>query len=86
MSALRYRLTGLALILLSVFALPEVNAQGRSETACPQRQSNEPCIQVIVFARNPGNGRCCFFPNPCSVPPGWEETFFTLEECEAAAQ
>ncbi len=84
MSALKYRLIGLAfIILLSVFALPEVNAQGASETACPQRQSNEICIQVITFGRNPGNGRCCVFPDPCSVPPGWD-SFFTLEECEAA--
>ena len=84
MSVLKLRLIGMAFILLSLAGLQQSNAQGNSANACPRRMSNEPCIQVIVFARNPGNGRCCFFPNPCSVPPGWGETFFTLEECEAA--
>lgn len=81
MSALRYRLIGLAFILLSFAAQDWVSAQpGASATACPQRRSNEPCIQVITFARNPGNGRCCVFPTPCAVPPGFETV--SQEECE----
>ena len=41
------------------------------------------CIQVITYARNPGTGQCCEYPNPCSAPPAWE-TFGNLEECRAA--
>ena len=84
MSVLKLRLIGMAFIVLSLVGLHQSNAQGNSANGCPQRTSNEICIQVIVFARNPGNGRCCQFANPCSVPPGWGETFFTLEGCEAA--
>ena len=82
MSTSRLRLLGLAFLLLSFFALDSVKAQGNSENGCPQSTSNEICIQVIAYGRNPGNGRCCVFPNPCSVPPGWE-VFFTAEACEA---
>ena len=82
MSVLKLRLIGIAFIVLSLAGLQRSNAQGNSDDACPQRVSKEICIQVITFARNPGNGRCCVFPNPCSVPAGFE-TFFTLEECEA---
>ena len=81
--SLKLRLLALALILMSFTSLGTARAQGNSENACPQRRSNEICIQVIAYGRNPGNGRCCVFPNPCSVPNGWE-VFFTLEECEAA--
>jgi hypothetical protein len=84
MSVLKLRLIGMAFLLLSLAGLHQSNAQDNSENACPQRVSNEICIQVIVFARNPGNGRCCQFANPCSVPPSWGPTFFTLEACEAA--
>jgi len=80
--SVKLRLIGIAFIFLSLVGLQRSNAQGNSDNACPRRVSNEICIQVIVFARNPGNGRCCVFPNPCSVPAGFE-TFFTLEECEA---
>ena len=83
MSVLKLRLIGIAFLLLSLTGLHQSNAQGNSESACPQRTSNEICIQVIVFARNPGNGRCCQFANPCSVPPGWGPAFFTREQCEA---
>jgi hypothetical protein len=82
MSPLKLRLAGIAFIFLSLVGLHRSNAQGNSDNACPQRVSNEICIQVITFGRNPGNGRCCVFPNPCSVPPGFE-AFFTLEQCEA---
>lgn len=30
------------------------------------------CINVEVWAHNPETGECRSFPNPCSVPPGWE--------------
>ena len=82
MSTLRLRLLGLAFLLLSLFAIDSVRAQGNSENGCPQSTSNEICIQVIAYGKNPGNGRCCVFPNPCSVPGGWE-VFFTAEACEA---
>lgn len=84
MSTLKLRLLGFTFILMSFVALDALRAQGNSENGCPQRSSNEVCIQVIVFAQNPGNGRCCQFANPCSVPPGWGDVFFTAEECEAA--
>ena len=83
MSVLKLRLIGMAFLLLSLVGLHQSSAQGNSDNACPRRTSNEICIQVIVFARNPGNGRCCQFANPCSVPPGWGPAFFTLEQCEA---
>lgn len=77
------RLIGLTFILLSLVTLQGLSAQANPD-ACPQRRSNEPCIQVIAFAANPGTGRCCQFANPCSVPPGFEPVFFTLADCEAA--
>lgn len=85
MSTFKLRIVGIAFILLCLVGLQNLGAQGNSANACPQRvgNPNEICIQVIAFGRNPGNGRCCVFPTPCAVPPGWE-VFFTLEECEAA--
>jgi hypothetical protein len=77
------RLIGLTFLLLSLVTLEGLRAQANPD-ACPQPRSHEPCIQVIVFAQNPGNGRCCQFANPCSVPPGWGEVFFSAEECAAA--
>lgn len=82
-STLKLRFLGIAFVLMSFFALDALRAQGNSANGCPQRTSNEICIQVIAYARNPGNGRCCQFANPCSVPPGWGPAFFTLEQCEA---
>jgi hypothetical protein len=82
-STLKLRLLGLAFILMSFVALDALTAQGNSANGCPRRSSNEPCIQVIAYGQNPGNGRCCVFPTPCAVPPGWE-VFFTAEECAAA--
>lgn len=82
-STLKLRFLGLAFVLMSFVALDALRAQGNSANGCPQRTSNEICIQVIAYGQNPGNGRCCQFANPCSVPPGWD-VFFTLEDCEAA--
>lgn len=82
-STLKLRFLGIAFVLMSFVALDALRAQGNSANGCPQRTSNEICIQVIAYARNPGNGRCCQFANPCSVPPGWGPVFFTQEQCEA---
>jgi hypothetical protein len=82
-STLKLRFLGLAFVLMSFVALDALKAQGNSANGCPRTTSNEICIQVIAYARNPGNGRCCQFANPCSVPPGWGPAFFTLEQCEA---
>lgn len=30
------------------------------------------CINIMVFAHNPETGECREFPNPCSVPEGWQ--------------
>lgn len=48
-----------------------------------QEMRHVPCIQVIVWAKNPGTGECVQFPTPCDAPAGWE-IFFTLEDCLAA--
>lgn len=66
------------------FGVPTADAQ---EQSCPPgRNFPGACIQVIVFARHPGTGECCQFANPCSVPSGFEPVFFSLEECQAAAE
>lgn len=82
----KFRLLGLAFVLLSLVALG-----GVAETAVAQEQSCPPgrnfqgvCIQVIAFAKQPGTGECCQFATPCDVPPGFGEIFFSEEECEAA--
>ncbi|HEX2222640.1 MAG TPA: hypothetical protein VHN15_00385 [Thermoanaerobaculia bacterium] len=79
---LKLRIAGIAFILLSLVGLQTVGAQGNSANGCPAGvgNPNEICIQVIAYGRNPGNGRCCVFANPCAVPPGFE-VFFTLEAC-----
>ena len=82
-STLKLRFLGLAFVLMSFVALDALKAQGNSANGCPQRPSRGICIQVIAYGQNPGNGRCCQFPTPCAVPPGWE-VFFSLEACEAA--
>lgn len=57
------------------------------DQSCPPGQNFQgACIQVIVFAQHPGTGECCQFANPCSVPPGFGEPFFSQEECEAASE
>lgn len=76
----RFRILGLTFILLSFVALSGASAERR----CPPPKKDEPCIRVVAFAKNPGNNNfCCFYPNPCVAPEGWE-TFLTLEECQAA--
>ncbi|HEX2252970.1 MAG TPA: hypothetical protein VHQ65_06865 [Thermoanaerobaculia bacterium] len=52
----------------------------------PEAEEKQPggCIQVIVWARNPGSGECKQYPTPCDVPSGWDY-YFTQAECEAAA-
>jgi len=36
-------------------------------------KSDDGCIQVITYAKNPQTGECEIFPNPCIVPENWEE-------------
>jgi hypothetical protein len=76
----RFRILGLAFILLSVVALDRASAERR----CPPPKKDEPCPRVFAFARNPGNSTfCCFYSSPCVAPEGWE-TFLTLEQCQTA--
>ena len=67
--------------------LPEVPAleqQLAEQPAAPaQEMSHVPCIQVITWGKHPGTGECIAFPTPCDVPGGWD-SFFSLEECQAA--
>ncbi|HSK75715.1 MAG TPA: hypothetical protein VLQ45_04605 [Thermoanaerobaculia bacterium] len=64
---MKFRLIGVAALLLSFFALNQAEAKKE----CPVRQFSGGCIQVITYARNPETGTCCVYPNPCSVPEGW---------------
>lgn len=73
---LKYRLLGVAFILLSMFAIDNARV---SADACPRRHFTGVCIQVITYARNPHTGDCCQYPNPCVVPEGWET--FTNPDC-----
>lgn len=38
------------------------------------------CIQITVWAQDPETGECHEFPNPCSVPDGWNR-YFDPETC-----
>lgn len=38
------------------------------------------CIQITVWAQDPETGECHEFPNPCSVPEGWNR-YFDPETC-----
>jgi hypothetical protein len=44
-----------------------------------QRGVNQ-CIEITVWAKNPDTGECREFPNPCSVPSGWQ-IFFDPTTC-----
>lgn len=74
----KLRVLGLAFILLSAIGLTTASAQPPA-SVCPQRNFQGGCIQVITFARIPGQIRCCQYPNPCVVPPGFE--IVSAEEC-----
>ena len=65
---MKFRLLGIAFILVSFFALG-----GKADAAkeCPTKHYNGTCIQVITYAINPNTGTCCVYPNPCVVPDGW---------------
>lgn len=61
--------------------LPTLEVAG---SCCPPpQQYSGGCIQIIVWAKNPKDGTCCFYPTPCSAPTGWA-IFFSEEECEQA--
>jgi len=47
-----------------------------------QRGVNQ-CIEITVWAKNPDTGECQEFPNPCSVPSGWQ-IFFDPTTCTNA--
>ncbi|MFP5285934.1 MAG: hypothetical protein ACLGI9_09380 [Thermoanaerobaculia bacterium] len=58
----------------AAFALTAAAQVGTaSSNGCPPPQPYEGvCAQVIVWAKDPATGMCCQYPNPCSVPAGWE--------------
>jgi hypothetical protein len=66
---MKFRLFGLALVLLSVVAL---NNKAEAAQDCPTKHYNGVCTQVITYAINPQTGTCCTYPNPCVVPDGWQ--------------
>jgi len=66
---MKFRLFGLALVLLSVVAL---NNKAEAAQDCPTKHYNGVCTQVITYAINPTTGTCCVYPNPCVVPDGWQ--------------
>jgi hypothetical protein len=68
---MKFRLLGIAFILVSLFAL------GKADAAkdCPTKHFNGVCTQVITYARNPETGTCCVYPNPCVVPDGWQTSY-----------
>lgn len=65
---MKFRLFGVAFILVSLFALG-----GKADAAkeCPTKHFSGICTQVITYATNPDTGTCCVYPNPCVVPDGW---------------
>ena len=67
----KLRILGPAFLLLSAIGLSTASAQPPANV-CPQRNFQGTCIQVITFARIPGQIRCCAYANPCVVPPGFE--------------
>lgn len=49
---------------------------------CPApRAYPGPCLQVVVWARDPNTGTCCQYGTPCSAPVGWA-TYSSQIECE----
>lgn len=59
----------LSIVIVTYLALLD---PASGSTSCPVRQYSGGCIQVITYAVNPTTGDCCVYPNPCSVPEGWE--------------
>lgn len=46
--------------------------------ACPPPTRPDPgvgCAAVVTYAVDPASGLCCEYPDPCSAPPGWKQTF-----------
>jgi len=51
---------------------------------CPDPiQSDDPCDTVVVYAKDPADGRCCEYGTPCAAPDGWQQ-HSTSEACEDA--
>jgi len=63
------------LVVPAADAAPNDDALAGLETG-PVNQ----CIEITVWAKNPDTGECREFPNPCSVPSGWQ-IFFDPETC-----
>jgi hypothetical protein len=80
----KLRILGLAFVLLSVIGLTGAADAQSAAQVCPQRNFQGACIQVITFARIPGQDYCCVYPNPCVVPPGFERV--SPEECETVVE
>lgn len=61
-------------LVATAFALTAAAHVGTvSSDGCPPPQPyTGDCASVIVWAKNPANGMCCQYPNPCSTPAGWE--------------
>lgn len=62
-----------------------------TERAClgcaPPRQPPEgvACPAVIAYGKNPVDGTCCEYSDPCHVPSGWKQ-FYSDAECRAAGR
>jgi len=56
-------------------------APGSVQNCPPPRQYQGPCSQVVIWAKNPETGTCCYYPNPCTAPAGWM-TYTSQAECE----
>ena len=73
----------LVALLLVASACASGNKQPDPGSDCPPpRQSNEACIQVVVWAKDPQTGACCQYGTPCNAPQGWQ-TFTSDAACRA---
>jgi hypothetical protein len=58
-------------------------SSSESTPMCPRpRPYHGLCAQVIVWARHPGTGVCCFYATPCNAPPSWKQ-YPSREACQA---
>ena len=67
-----------------VGVLPDTGPDLSAPFTCPRPKPPEnPCIQVIAWAKDPETGNCCQYPTPCHAPEGWE-TFPSEAACSGA--
>lgn len=77
-------LLGATVLVPAAMAEDAIPPDDEIPKSCPlPRYQRGFCAQVIVWAKNPSTGDCCMFPNPCSVPRGWE-SYNSILECEDA--